>query len=253
MSRLHRHLMRVLIVDIVSGTLPPGSALPREADVATQFGVSRGVARECIRGLEERGLVDVKHGRGATVNPDDRWNVFDPEVLSALLDCDQGADILGEYLQCRRILEVEAAGLAAERATDAHLATLSDAFARMTASAERARQNPAAEDLYHEADIAFHRALIAATGNRALGNMTEPVHRALAAARRPLARPDVRLERSLPEHRRILSAIASREPEEARAAMRAHLDTVEGYLREYAEQDRRGAGKRAEAGGHADG
>src|SRR6201994_2982267 len=102
MSRLHRHLMRVLIADIVSGALPTGAALSREGDLATQFGVSRGVARECIRGLEERGLVDVKHGRGATVTPEDRWNVFDPEVLGALLDCDQGAAILGEYLQCRR-------------------------------------------------------------------------------------------------------------------------------------------------------
>jgi DNA-binding FadR family transcriptional regulator len=61
------------------------------------------------------------------------------------------------------------------------------------------------------------------------------VHRALAAARRPLARPDQRLERSLPEHRRILAAIAARDPEEARAAMRDHLLTVERYLREYAE------------------
>jgi DNA-binding FadR family transcriptional regulator len=230
--------MRVLIADIVSGALPPGAPLPREADLATQFGVSRGVARECIRGLEERGLVDVKHGRGATVTPADRWNVFDPEVLAALLDGNQGADILGEYLQCRRILEVEAAGLAAERATEADLAALADAFARMSTSAERARHNAAAEDLYHEADIAFHRALIAATGNRALGNMLEPVHRALATARRPLARPEARIERSLPEHRRILSAVAARRPDESRAAMRAHLDTVEGYLREYAEADR---------------
>src|ERR1700750_917350 len=107
MSRLHRHLMRVLIADIVCGALAPGAPLPREADLATQFGVSRGVARECIRGLEERVLVDVKNGRGASATPDDRWNVFDPEVLGALLDCDQGAAILGEYLQCRRILEVE--------------------------------------------------------------------------------------------------------------------------------------------------
>ena len=70
------------------------------------------------------------------------------------------------------------------------------ALARMTASAERARANPAAEDLYHEADVAFHRAVIAATGNRALGRMTEPIHRGLAAARRPLARPELRIERS---------------------------------------------------------
>jgi DNA-binding FadR family transcriptional regulator len=233
MSRLHEHLMRVLIADIASGRVPPGDPLPREADLAGQFGVSRGVARECLRGLEERGLVRVKHGRGATVNPDDRWDVFDPDVLGALLRSDQGAGILREYLECRRILEIEAVALAAERATETDLAALSDAFARMTTSAERARGNPAAEDLYHEADIAFHRALIAATGNRALGNMTEPIHRALTAARRPLARPSARMERALPEHRRILAAIADRDPAAARAAMSDHLVTVEGYLREF--------------------
>lgn len=246
MSRLHRHLMRVLISDIVGGALPPGAALPRELDLANQFGVSRGVARECVRGLEERGLVSVKHGRGASVNDDGLWNVFDPDVLSALIDADQGAAILAEYLECRRVLEIEAAGLAAERATDRDLAALSDAFARMTASAERTRRNPAAEDLYHDADIAFHRAMIAATGNRALGNMTEPVHRALAAARRPLARPEHRFERGLPEHQRILAAIAAGDPDAAREAMRAHLVTVEGYLQEYAADMASRADERAE-------
>jgi GntR family transcriptional repressor for pyruvate dehydrogenase complex len=227
--------MRVLIADIVGGALAPGAQLPRETDLAAQFGVSRGVARECVRGLEERGLVSVKHGRGATVNGDGDWDVFDPDILGALLESAQGAAILGEYLECRRILEIEAVGLAAERASDRDLAALSDAFARMTAGAERARGNPAAEDLYHQADIAFHRAVIAATGNRALGNMTEPIHRALAAARRPLARPEHRLQRSLPEHRRILAAIAAGDAGEARLAMEAHLVTVEGYLREFAE------------------
>jgi GntR family transcriptional repressor for pyruvate dehydrogenase complex len=236
--------MRVVIADIVSGAVPPAGALPREADLAQQFGVSRGVARECIRGLEERGLVLVKHGRGATVLPADRWDVFDPDVLTALLDGEQGAPILGEYLQCRRILEIEAVGLAAERAGERELTALADAFARMCAGAERARSNPAAEDLYHEADIAFHRAVIAATGNRALGNLTEPIHRALAAARRPLARPEHRIERGLPEHRRILAAIAAGDPDAARAAMRDHLATVETYLREYAEAERDEAGER---------
>src|SRR3954466_14265314 len=113
MSRLHRHLMRVLIADIAGGALPPGAPLPRETDLAAQFGVSRGVARECIRGLEERGLVTVKHGRGATVAEDTRWRGLDPDVLRALLGSPRGADVLAEYLECRRILEIEAAGLAA--------------------------------------------------------------------------------------------------------------------------------------------
>jgi GntR family transcriptional repressor for pyruvate dehydrogenase complex len=93
---------------------------------------------------------------------------------------------------------------------------------------------PSAEDRFHDADVAFHRAVIRATGNRALGRMTEPVHRALAAARRPLARPEHRLERSLPEHRRILAAIADGDAPAAREAMRDHLLTVERYLSEYA-------------------
>jgi DNA-binding FadR family transcriptional regulator len=234
MSRLHRQLMRVLVADIVTGVVRPGEMLPREADLAQQSGVSRGVAREAIRGLEERGLIAVKHGRGATVNADGSWDVFSPDVLAALLDSPRGTEVLREYLECRRILEIEAAGLAAERASAAALALLADAMAQMTTSAQRARSNPVAEDLYHEADIAFHRAVISATGNKALGRMTEPIHRALADARRPLARPQFRLARSLPEHKRILAAIAEGDADEARAAMRDHLLTVEEYLNEYA-------------------
>jgi DNA-binding FadR family transcriptional regulator len=225
----------VLIGDIVSSRIPAGGSLPRETDLAAQFRVSRGVARECIRGLEERGLVQVKHGRGATVSQEEAWDMLNPDVLSAVLESEHGVDVLGEYLECRRVLEISAAGLAAERATDRDLAALSDAFERMTASAERAQRNSAAEDLYHQADIDFHHAVIRATGNRALGRMTEPIHRALATARRPLARPDERLGRSLPEHQRILAAIAAGDADGARDAMRAHLLTVERYLHEYAE------------------
>src|SRR3954447_7118857 len=129
--------MKVYIAEIASGALRPGERLPREADIASQFGVSRGVARECIRGLEERGLVVVKHGRGATVQPEERWNVLDPDVLGALLDSGHGASILGEYLESRRILEIAAAGLAAQRAQPVHLTALSDAFDRMAGAAAR--------------------------------------------------------------------------------------------------------------------
>jgi DNA-binding FadR family transcriptional regulator len=262
MSRLHRHLMRVVIGDIVTGSVPAGKMLPRETDLATQFSVSRGVAREAIRGLEERGLVVVKHGRGATVSEDAQWDVFDPEVLAALLETERSPEVLGQYLECRRILEIEATGLAAERAVATDLGELADALTRMTASAERARTNPAAEDLYHAADVDFHRAVIAATGNLALGRMTEPLHLGLAAARRPLARPHLRMERSIPEHKRILAAIADRDAAGARNAMRDHLLTVEGYLREHADDVAAGrpagggsdlAPGRAEGGGRAHG
>jgi len=234
MSRLHRTLLAPLVADIVAGALAEGDRLPTEIELARRFDVSRGVAREGLRSLEERGLVTVKHGSGATVRPATDWDMLNPEVIAAVLASDRGPKLLGDYLECRRLLEIEAAGLAAERATRAQLVTLSEALERMAAAAAQPAAGPSAEDRFHEADIAFHRAVIHATGNHALGRMTEPVHRALAAARRPLARPDLRLERSLPEHQRILAAIADGDADGARAAMRDHLLTVERYLSEYA-------------------
>jgi DNA-binding FadR family transcriptional regulator len=225
--------MRVLIGEIVSGRYTEGDLLPREADVAEQFDVSRGVARECLRGLEGRGLVIVRHGRGAIVTSAEQWDRLDPDVLAALLHGRDGAAILGQYLEGRRIVEIEAAGLAAERASADTLESLRRAFAHMRVTAEQARVNPAAEQRYHDADVAFHRAIVRAADNPVLGLMTEPIHRALAATFGTLARPAVRFDKGLPEHERILTAIAESDPAEAREAMRVHLLTVEEYLREY--------------------
>jgi DNA-binding FadR family transcriptional regulator len=233
-SPLHRDVMHVLIGEIVAGALAEGDLLPKNEDLAAQFDVSVGVVRECLLGLQERGLVEVKHGHGSTVKAEREWGRFDPDVLAALLGGSRAADVLGEYLECRRILEVEAAGLAAERATDEGVDGVSGAFQRMRVTAERARLNRAAEPQYHEADIAFHRAVVRAAGNPTLGQMTAPIHRALATTFGALARPEDRFERGLPEHERILDAIAAHDAGAARDAMRDHLLTVEGYLREYA-------------------
>jgi DNA-binding FadR family transcriptional regulator len=235
MARLHREMMRILVAEIVNGDRHVDEKLPREEDLAAEHGVSRGVARECIRALEERGLISVRHGKGATVNPPDDWSVFDPDVLTALLDSQQSTEILTDYLECRRILEVEAAGLAAERATAKDLEKLFAALARMEDSAHRP-SSATAEDLFHEADMAFHQSLFAASGNRALGGLAKTIHTALLAARYPLARPQYRTERALPEHRRILSAVAERDAAAAREAMAEHLRTIEGYLREHAHE-----------------
>jgi GntR family transcriptional regulator, galactonate operon transcriptional repressor len=237
-------VMQVLIGEIVGGTHGEGALLPTGPELATQFGVSIGVVRESLQGLQGRGLVEVKHGHGTTVRPEEDWDRFDPDVLAALLGGSRAAGVLGEYLECRRVLEVEAAGLAAERATDEALDGVVGAFQRMRSTAERARTNRAAEPQYHEADIGFHRAVVRAAGNPTLGQMTAPIHRALATTFGALARPQDRFERGLPEHERILDAIAAHDSDAARIAMRDHLLTVEGYLREYAAQRPRRARRR---------
>jgi DNA-binding FadR family transcriptional regulator len=233
-SPLHRDVMHVLIGEIVGGTFREGELLPTGPELASQFDVSIGVVRESLQGLQERGLVEVKHGHGTTVKPEGEWGRFDPDVLAALLGGSRAVAVLGEYLECRRILEVEAAGLAAERATTEAVDGVSDAFQRMRVTAEQARVNRAAERRYSEADIGFHRAVVRAAGNPTLGQMTAPIHRALTTTFGALARPQDRFDRGLPEHERIRDAIAERDPDASRIAMRDHLLTVEGYLREYA-------------------
>lgn len=243
MPRLHRDVMRSLITEIVTGARAPGERLPKETDLAEAFGVSRGVSRETIRAMEERGLIAVKHGKGATVTEPSAWDVFDPDVLSVMLENGTGADVLAQYLECRRILEVEAAGLAAQRARKKDVKLIADALSRMETEAALP-PSEAAERRFHEADVSFHQAVSAATGNRALGGLVERIHKALFMARFPTARPQYRQQRALPEHRRILAAIEAGEAEEARDAMRAHLDTVAAYLREYARAQENGNGRR---------
>jgi DNA-binding FadR family transcriptional regulator len=232
-------MMRELVTEIVAGTRREGEMLPREVDLAARFDVSRGVTRECIRALEERGLLRVRHGRGATVTPREQWDIFDPDVISALLEGAAAVDVLGDYLECRRILEIECAGLAAERATDEDHDRLRRCFVRMQA-AVRSR-GAGAEAAFHEADLAFHQALVDATGNLALGTLTRRIHDALLAARYPLARPTYRRRRALPEHEAILDAVVAGDGDRARAAMADHLATVERYLDEHARRLARAA------------
>src|SRR6201999_731925 len=99
MARKHRDVMRLLTADIVSGARSPGDMLPREVDLAAEFDVSRGVARETIRAMEERGLISVKHGRGSTVTEPEDWDIFDPDVLAATLDTERGGEVLAQYLE----------------------------------------------------------------------------------------------------------------------------------------------------------
>jgi DNA-binding FadR family transcriptional regulator len=232
MSRLHRNVMRILLADMVAGVFAEGAKLPKETDLVEQFSVSRGVVRESLRSLEERGVIAVRHGSGATVCPQRDWDILDGDVLAAVLEQPGSTGVLREFLESRRILEVQAAMLAAERASDDDIARLGEAMARIQAAAERNGSTRAAEDLYHQADLDFHGCLLDATANRVLAQMVRPIRQALEEARRALAHPESRAGRALPEHQAIYDAIAARDPEAAGAAMRVHLDTVAEYLDE---------------------
>jgi DNA-binding FadR family transcriptional regulator len=238
--RLHREAMLELAGAIVAGELPAGTRLPKETALTEQFEISRGVARECLRGLEERGLVTVKHGSATTVNPREEWELFDSDVIAVGLAGSAAVSLLGDYLECRRMIEIGSAGLAATRADRERVARLEDRLDTMKAAvAERSARVQERE--YHAADVAFHLALVEATGNAALVSLVRRIDGALLAARYPLARPAYRRTRAIPEHEAILDAVRAGDEAAARAAMAAHLDTVEQYLREHARRVARAA------------
>lgn len=234
-TRLHRQLVEVLVSEIASGRYATDELLPREIDLAERYGISRGTVREAIRALEERGVVTVRHGHGAKVAGNASWDILDEAVLGALLRAESGlrVDVLGEVLECRKILEVEAAGLAAKRAGKSEVTAIESALAVMRDAASPGPFSKGEADPFLEADLAFHEAVMAAAGNRALHQLTRSVRSSLLAARRPLARPQDRISRAVPEHANVYEAIAGGDAEGAREAMTKVLSTVEGYYQEY--------------------
>src|SRR5215218_5302529 len=107
MSRLHEDVARSLLDEIVADEIAVGEWLPREVDLAARFGISRGTAREVVHSLRLRGVIDVRHGQGAWVQPEDCWELLDPEVLRAAALAPARAELLDEVLECRRTLEPE--------------------------------------------------------------------------------------------------------------------------------------------------
>lgn len=230
MARLSKDAMRVLTGEIIAGQFSPGEKLPKESDLTERFGASRGTIRESVRALEERGLIKVIHGVGAVVQTPEQWDVLDAEILAATLATDRSADVLADFLETRRILEVEAVALAAKNATEEDLNEIKEAFNRLEVAAKATALNPLDEANYLRTDAEFHSAIIKASGNAVLGKMVEPLQKALHTAMRPLARPDRRIKRSLPEHERIMMAVTNRDVAESRAAMEDHLATSFEYL-----------------------
>ncbi len=225
-ERLHQRVVEELLKQIVSGAIPPGTALPSEPELARQFGVSRIVIREAIRILVEKGLVAVRHGSGMWVQPTDQWNHLDPMVLFERLRSHRDPSWLEEILELRKILELAAAELAAVRRTPEHLARLNDLLERM-----RAAVADADATTYVSLDVSFHEVIMEAAGNRLLREARRPLSDVLFSGWLMTTRTPERLTRSLRGHEDIYTAIAASDPLAAREAMRRHVEYFENNIR----------------------
>jgi GntR family transcriptional regulator, transcriptional repressor for pyruvate dehydrogenase complex len=199
---------------IEAGSLQGGEQLPSERELAEQLGVSRSTVREAVQFLGALGLVEIRHGSGTFVRSDG-------DLPSEWLQWTRRHQVeVHELLEVRRGLEAVAAELAAERSHD--LQAMEAALADM----EAAIHGPDVPGLV-EADLSFHTALAAASGNTALRHLTESLGRELLRERGAIWNEPGRPERSLREHRRIFESVRAGDALGARTALVDHLHSVE--------------------------
>jgi GntR family transcriptional repressor for pyruvate dehydrogenase complex len=215
-GRLYQELAAKLQAAIASGRYKEGERLPAERDLALEYKVSRPTVREAVIALEVRGVVEVRVGSGTYVRRAAAQEEQSEYNFTAF-----------ELTEARILFEGEAAALAATLITEEELEQL-DA---LVAQIERDNKTIAKAE---RADYEFHIAIARATRNQAITKTIEELWRMrtsspqcallFAKARTAQVKPVVA------EHRRIAKAIRSRDPEQARGAMREHLNAVMDHL-----------------------
>src|SRR5690349_20469977 len=173
-SALHDNVLTGIGAEIVSGELSAGEVINLER-VGARYGVSRSVAREVVRVLESMGLVASRRRVGVTIQPRSAWHVFDPQVIRWRLDHGDRAEQLLSLSELRRGVEPVAAALAAGRASAEQCRELASAVSDMVVHGRSGDL-----EAYLVADAAFHRTLLAASGNEMLGSLDSVVEEVLS-------------------------------------------------------------------------
>jgi DNA-binding FadR family transcriptional regulator len=223
-------LVERLTEEITKGHLKPGDRLPTEAEMIRSFGVSRTVVREAVAALRAVGLVESRQGAGVFVARDLMARPF-------LINPNGLINIAGavQVMELRMSVEIEAAGLAAQRRTQAQLTRIERT---LTAFDRAVAKGDAAVD----ADFAFHCAIAEATGNPYFARFLEFLGRYI------IPRQSIRvgmwdeptqrdyLTRVLGEHQEIAAAIGRQDPATARQVMRLHLERGRERYRRIAQE-----------------
>ncbi len=203
---------------ILDGELRKGDRLPTERELAEQFQVSRTAVREAMKSLAQKGLINMRPGRGTIVIDGAREAMQNSISLMMKLKLGEvgGSDNLVEF---RVILETEIAALAAARATEKEISAMHEAIRIMDESLNDA-------DAFISADNEFHEALAQATQNALILILINSIVHLLSEQRKQIFETEGGPQRGQIHHRRILESVTRRDPEAARAAMRSHLQQV---------------------------
>jgi GntR family transcriptional regulator, transcriptional repressor for pyruvate dehydrogenase complex len=214
---------------IQSGELRPGSKLPPEPNLAAELGVGRNIMREAVRALVAARVLEVRRGSGTYVTS------LQPKLLlegiGEAVELLQG-DTMLELTEVRRLFEPAATALAATRIGPRQLGEVKGHLEAMREAAEDV-------ELLNKHDAAFHRAVIAATGNQTLATVLDGIAGRTVRARvwRGLVDADA-AGQTLLEHEAIYAALVASDALRAHAAALMHITTTETWLREHLRDDR---------------
>ncbi|HTX92534.1 MAG TPA: FadR/GntR family transcriptional regulator [Anaerolineales bacterium] len=215
-ERLYEKIVTQIEARIVAGDLKVGDRLPSENELAEQFAVSRTAVREAVKTLREKGLIEIRPGRGTYVTSPTTGGMRQSLDLLMKFGSTDGSSNL---MEVREILECEIAALAATRMTEEYIAAMQEAYGVMETASDNA-------DLFVEADLDFHLALAEATQNPLIPALMDTIIDLLREQRKRTALVEGGLQRGQSHHKKILEAVMQRDPQAARLAMRNHLQQV---------------------------
>lgn len=213
---------------IIQGELQPGDKLPKETELLDQLQVSRTTLREALTLLSSKGFIEARQRIGTTVRFPEFWNTLDPTVMSWHGDKDEHG-LAQELFEIRSAIEPLAAGLAAQRATEADVVQIRAALQLMAED----HRNPR---LAIEADIAFHLGIIQAAHNRFLLPVASVIRAALTISVPRTFHKFGGMQHALAMHEAIVVAIEKRDTEAASEAARILISDT--YDRNFASQQK---------------
>ncbi|MCC6315627.1 MAG: FadR family transcriptional regulator [Thermomicrobiales bacterium] len=216
---LHGQVVHEVGRRIVLGELTPGGTLDLEA-LEREYGVSRTVVREAVKVLEAKGLLQARPKRGTIVRERERWNLLDPDIISWRLSGGPDVDFLTDLSELREAFEPAAARLAAARAAPSDIAAMRAALTALHAHRGDLEASTTA-------DVALHRAIVAATGNELLTRISALLEAGLRG-RDQLAFVHGWDTAYLDLHTRVVDAIEAGDAAVAETAMRTLVTEAAG-------------------------
>jgi GntR family transcriptional repressor for pyruvate dehydrogenase complex len=217
-ERLYERIVSQIEQRIVAGDLKVGDQLPSEHELAEQFAVSRTAVREAVKALRQKGLVEIRPGRGTFITDGTTDSIRNSFGMLIKFGGKNGSMNLVEV---REILEPEIAALAATRITDEYITAMQDAVKTMETATSSDNV-----DVFVEADLDFHLALADGTQNPFILILMDSIIELLREQRKRIGLAKGGLKRGQIHHKKILDAITRRDPQAARQAMQDHLQQV---------------------------